>query len=102
MQEPFDCDDDYIQPDEPDWEALLRALDEADEWLRSENGLDEKHFIMRITTVGLASTIIEGAKSGTESDDLIRRFFEAINMIAYWVAGNCSDEKLRQWVERFC
>jgi hypothetical protein len=102
MQEPFDRNTDDLQPEEPDWESLLRALEEAEEWLRSENGLDEENFIIRIAAVGLACNMIEGTKSGAESDDIIRQFFDLVNRTAFFVAGQCSDESLGDWVQRFC
>jgi hypothetical protein len=93
---------DEEQPLEPDWEELITALKAAEDWLMSEEGLDEADCIVRREAIALALGTISGREAGEDEDTLIREFFKQVNRAAFWLAGNCSDEALGDWVYRFC
>lgn len=90
------------QPDEPDWKALLTKLAEAETWLGSEDGLDQEDCILRTEIILMAWTVIDAANSERNPDETVREIFERINSLAFWVAGECEDDKLREFVARFC
>lgn len=102
----FDLEDSELdeseQPDEPSWDALLSALESAQSWLTSEDGLDELDCIIRTEAIDLAWAMIRGSKSGKSCDELAREFFQTVNRVAFWVAGNIENEDLREWIARFC
>jgi len=100
MKTPFDAENE--QPDEPDWNELIDALEAAEKWLTSEKGLDEANCILKTEAIALALGVLTGTSSEKTYDDLVRDFFERVNRATFWLAGACKDSGLRAWIGRFC
>jgi hypothetical protein len=101
MSEYEDFDDDNRQPDEPDWDRLVEALEDAENWLMSEDGLDQENCIVRTEAVSLMLAILHDVKANKDCDSLVRTFFEHANRAAFWLVGSCKPP-LQDWVGRFC
>ena len=91
------------EPQEPNWEKLHQALNEAEDWLRSEVGMDSftGSFIAAVESVLLCRDMLSPEKFETQ-DDIIARFADHIDWTAFWLQGSTSDEKLRKRIMNMC
>lgn len=87
-----------VQPPEPDWDALLKALDAARRWFL----FYDEYGALELGAIDLASDLIGGIQAEQDHDALVRQFFERVNHVAFWAQGSCEDAKLTEWVRRFC
>lgn len=91
------------QPQEPDWNELHRLLREAEDWLRSEEGIDcfPGEVIAAAEAAALCQMMLSPECFET-NDDIIRGFVNKVDWAAFWLQGVVDDQELQKRLMSFC